>query len=162
MRADLILFVIDGVIGWDRETQKELEKIADKNHILVLNKKDLGAGVSIEKYRCAGHPGADVEVSAKTGEGISSLVKTIYKKTVRADVAEIVKERGAVSSRHAAALREAVDALTGVIAELEGAGAVEIMSLEIREATEALGKVTGRSVSGELLDLIFSRFCIGK
>ncbi|MBN2184443.1 MAG: tRNA uridine-5-carboxymethylaminomethyl(34) synthesis GTPase MnmE [Candidatus Krumholzibacteriota bacterium] len=160
--ADLILFVIDGSAGWDDESRKEFEKIAGKNHILVLNKKDLGADISCEKYRPKTLSGSAAEVSAKTGEGIQSLRKMIYKKTVRDDAAEIVKERGAVSSRHAAALREAVDAVKGVIAELEGAGAVEIMSLEIREAIEALGKVTGRSVAGELLDLIFSRFCIGK
>ncbi len=160
--ADLILFVVDESVGWSEETQKELEKIEDKNHILVINKKDLRLSVPPEESGRAHHARSEIEVSAKTGEGISLLGEMIYKSTIRDDVAEIVKERGALSSRHAAALREAVDAIKGIITELEGAGAVEIMSLEIREATAALGKVTGRAVAGELLDLIFSKFCIGK
>ncbi len=160
--ADLILFVIDGSIGWEEETQKELGKVAGRNHILVFNKKDLGSGVTPDRYERVGGYGPDIEVSAKTGEGIASLRMMIYKQTVRGDVEEIVRERGAVSSRHAAALREAGGALKRAVEELDGAGAVEIMSLEIKEATEALGKITGKSVAGELLDRIFSRFCIGK
>ncbi|MBN2070793.1 MAG: tRNA uridine-5-carboxymethylaminomethyl(34) synthesis GTPase MnmE [Candidatus Krumholzibacteriota bacterium] len=157
--SDLILFVVDGSAGLDEETKREIARIEKKNHIIVFNKRDLGVVIASEDR---GLSGPEIEVSAKTGENISRLRDMIHTGTIRKDIAERVRENGAVSSRHAAALKECSRGLKRMLEELEGKGRAEIMSLEIREAAEALGKITGRSIAGELLETIFSRFCIGK
>ncbi|MCU0638280.1 MAG: tRNA uridine-5-carboxymethylaminomethyl(34) synthesis GTPase MnmE [Candidatus Krumholzibacteria bacterium] len=103
-----------------------------------------------------------VSVSALTGEGLEELKRMIFERTVGREVSRIGGERIALNARQAAALREAMEALGRVEKELSGEKGAEIISLELREAIDACGRVTGRSTAADLLDTIFSRFCIGK
>jgi tRNA modification GTPase len=99
----------------------------------------------------------DLAVSAKTGEGMEGLVARLT-----AFVSEGVASGGGVlitRARHRAALTSCVGALRR--AEGEGVG-LEIRAEELRQATDALGRVTGRVDAESLLDVIFREFCIGK
>lgn len=159
--ADLVLFVIDGSVGIDEGTARELALAAGRESITVLNKTDLvpipprGTGVEIDPARA-------VSVSALTGEGLEELKGMIFERTAGGEVSRIGGERIALNARQAAALREAMEALGRVEKELAGEKGAEIISLEMREAIDACGRVTGRSTAPDLLDTIFSRFCVGK
>jgi tRNA modification GTPase len=103
-----------------------------------------------------------IAVSALTGAGLEDLRRRIYARTVERDAGAIRREQVAVNARQADALREA-DAALERIEGLAGEGApAELLSVELRTAADALGRITGRSVAEDLIDAIFSRFCIGK
>jgi tRNA modification GTPase len=107
-----------------------------------------------------GTPHRVIEVSALRGEGLAGL---------RAALGEMMgggrlEAAGAAVShpRHVAALERANNAIARAV-RAGGAGEPgEIVALELREALEALGEITGRQVSDDLLERIFSRFCVGK
>jgi tRNA modification GTPase len=125
----------------------------------VLNKRDLGACVSREETAETLGSSNVTSVSAVTGEGLEELRRWIYESTVRGDAAAINRERIAVNTRQGAALREARDALSRLAEALEAGLPAEILSVELRAAADACGKISGRNVTDELLDRIFSAFC---
>ena len=186
--ADLVLFVIDGSAGIDEGAARELVLARNRESITVLNKADLltiprrrigeennspkESGIIDGKAPGGNIPGAaagkisgpsrTVSVSALTGEGLDELKRMIFERTVGGEVSRIGSERIALNARQAAALRDAREALGRVETELAGGKGAEILSLELREAIDACGRVTGRTVAPDLLETIFSRFCIGK
>ncbi len=172
--ADLVLFVLDGSVEMDAGAVKEATLISERESIIIINKSDLDQNAgTVEKAKdlcrdapvtngSRGFPARIVSVSAVTGEGLDDLKKMIFERTAGGDVSRIGREKIALNTRQGAALREAREALKRMEEELAGEGAAEIVSLELREALDACGRVTGKSAAGEILDTIFSRFCIGK
>jgi tRNA modification GTPase len=161
-RADLVLFVIDGSVDLDACAINEMRRHGGGNTLLVINKTDLGARLSPEEYMAQLNVNEAIAVSALTGAGLEDLRRRIYARTVERDAGAIRREQVAVNARQADALREA-DAALERIEGLAGEGApAELLSVELRTAADALGRITGRSVAEDLIDAIFSRFCIGK
>lgn len=161
-RADLILFVIDGSVEAARETPEEIARMNRSDVLCVLNKKDLGLKLTPEEARETLGVESAVAVSALRREGLEALRDWIVSKAVGGAAGEIMRERIAINSRQADALREADGALARLEALLAEGAPAEILSLEMRAAAEGLGKISGRSVAEDILDTIFSRFCIGK
>jgi tRNA modification GTPase len=161
-RADLVLFVLDGSTAVAPEIAEELERIDRAKVLCVLNKMDLGLAQTVDEARRALRVDNVVAVSALRGDGLDALRQWVFSKTVRAEAGEIARERIAINGRQAAALREADEALVRVDSRLSEGASAEIVSLEIRSAADSLGRITGRSATDDLLELIFSRFCIGK
>ncbi len=160
--ADMVLFVIDGHEDWREKLAEELSSADGKRTIFVLNKMDLGLRVGLDEAEAAVGKGGIIAVSALTLQGLEDLRSMIYERTAGGGLGEINRERIAVNARQAAALREAAEGLERLIEELDAGAPPEILSMEIKSAAGGLGKVTGRSIEGELLDRIFSEFCIGK
>jgi tRNA modification GTPase len=157
--ADLVIMVVDGSEPWPREAGGILDRQGERKHIGVINKMDLApfsGGASAKT-----HGSGAIGVSALTGEGLDGLRERIYAETVIKG-GSAAGERIALNARQASALRAAAAALERMEKELAGESSPEILSLEIREAADACGMVTGRTVSEDLLDTVFSRFCIGK
>jgi tRNA modification GTPase len=160
--ADLVMFVIDGHEPWRTDVAGELSAGDRTKTLFVLNKTDLGLVVPRDAAaRMLDSPNVAV-VSAQTGEGLDGLRRWIYDRTVQRGAGEIGRERIAVNMRQGTALRGARTALERLEQALRDGAPAEILSVEIRAAIDACGTVTGRSVSADLLDTIFSRFCIGK
>jgi tRNA modification GTPase len=160
-RASAIVWVLDGSRPLEPEDRRLEARFAGKRVVIALNKRDLGSAVGREAAESLARDAIVrvVEVSALTGDGLSG---------VRSALVELLGGGAgdlglAVSNpRHAEALSRAGSALARA-AECARVGAPgEIVALEIREAIGALGEVTGRNVSADLLERIFSRFCVGK
>jgi tRNA modification GTPase len=128
----------------------------------VLNKKDLGLKSPPALARTLLGAESVVAVSALSGDGLEEIRKWIYDKAARGDAGELGRERVAVNARAAAALREADKALERLAGLLDDGAPAELLSVEVRCAADALGNITGRSVSDDLLETIFNKFCIGK
>ena len=160
--ADIVLFVIDGSLAPDESVLEELERIGGAEKLCVLNKKDLG--LSLDEEAAARRFGVDrvVAVSALEGTGLDGLKRWIHETSVTGSAADIGRERIAVNARQADALREASEGLERFIASAREGAPAELLSADLRSAAESCGLVTGRSVTDDLLDTIFSRFCIGK
>jgi tRNA modification GTPase len=160
--ADLVLFVVDGSGEIAEETVEEISRIAPDKLLCALNKSDLGLRYSPDEARRRLGARDAIAVSALTHEGLEHLRAWIFEKAVKRAAGDLDRERIAVNARQAAALRKADEALARLAAAVEAGAQAEILSVETRCALDALGAITGRSMSEALLDAIFAKFCIGK
>lgn len=152
-QADLVLVVLDAAAGLSEEDKRILEYTADKSRIVLINKTD-------EKQIDLGIPDA-VMFSAKTGAGMEELSKRIrdmYR------LGGISQENGAVitNMRHVKALEDAYGALGRAAEALVLGMPQDIVSIDISAAMDALGEITGETVSEDIVSAIFHNFCVGK
>jgi tRNA modification GTPase len=155
-RAELILHVLDNSEPLTGADETYLREFASKKRIIVRNKVDLPRRLNIPPLDSPA-----VEVSCTTGAGIESLKDAIkqlfWAGEIRADMLQVM-----INSRHQDALRRAREATLNTINVLSTGGTLEIAAMELRIATNAIGEVVGKTTTEDLLDSIFSQFCIGK
>jgi tRNA modification GTPase len=106
-------------------------------------------------------PSVRVSVSAKTGEGIDQLRRAIQSQLVRAG-AETTDGVTVTNVRHQVALDRARESLVQAKGSVASGMADELVSVDVRAAADALGEITGAITTDEILEKIFSSFCIGK
>jgi tRNA modification GTPase len=159
-QSAVVLWVVDASAPLDAEDRRVAARLADRRVILALNKCDLPCAVEAAAIEASlgDRPFAAVATSATRGDGIAEL---------RSALGGLLAGPGGfagvvASPRHAEALERAGEALGRAHAAAEGGAPGEIVSLELREALQAIGEVTGETVDEDLLERIFSRFCIGK
>lgn len=152
-RADLLLFVVDAA---DSEPARPLEPVG-RPAILVLNKCDRGRD---EEVRARFRLREAVWTSARTGEGLPELRRRMQS-ILGADGEGKGDALFRVTFRQRALLREAEAALERAAGAAAGLG-MEFVAADLRCALSALGGISGRSSDEDLLDRIFSRFCLGK
>lgn len=146
--SDIVLFVLSAE-GTDEEDEKVYDIIKDYPHITVVNKTDKFG------YKDAR---ADLMVSAKENAGIDALRAAVFDKTVgKVDInADFLCEE-----RHFYALKNALERLTAA-AEATESVPLDILSVDILAGWRYLGEITGKTASEDIIDDIFSRFCVGK
>jgi tRNA modification GTPase len=159
-RADLILFLVDGSEPLSLEDAQILEELAERPVLIALNKIDLPPMLNIQDLRrYSSHP--VVAISALTGQGLEELEQAVVDLVLAGGVqtaGEIVTQ-----ARHYELLVRAREALTlGRDLLEQGDTPWELLAMEIKEALQALGEITGEEVGDAVLDHIFSQFCIGK
>ena len=150
--ADLILEVVDG--SQPRAHCLTDEEIGSRHHILIINKADLELHTD-----WAGENGATI--SCSTGDGLDLLVKKIAEELSMGSV-EWGGHAVAINARHQSCLKRAESSLQAAANVLSAGDGAEIISMDLREAMEAIGEIAGRIDTEELLGEIFSSFCIGK
>lgn len=155
--VDLILLVIDGHTGIDREDYLALESCPPDKTLLVVNKADRELTAVPQEF--AGLP--RVEVSAKTGLGLESLQQQIVEFFTHGEP-DLPESVLLYERRHRDTLVRALGYLGQFQEQLAQAAPVELLALELRSALDAVGEVTGETVTNDILEKIFSRFCIGK
>ncbi len=157
--ADLILLLIDGskpVLNEDLELASNLGKTP---YLLVLTKSDLPHMVDTAKFENAI---GICPVSAKQAVGINDLTMFIYDYFVSSSVVSSDGVALVSTVRHRDILLRAFSSLERFSYNQLINSPPELLSLDLREALSALGEITGETTADELLDLIFSSFCIGK
>ena len=157
--ADLVLFLVDSARPFDSDDQRILDAIGDVPVLLVSSKSDLTQSMVLpeEAMRLP-----SVAVSTMTGLGIDQLRAAILS-TFMSGAAMDSREFVALSQmRHRDALKRAADALDAVRAGISANAELEILAIDLRESLHAIGDVTGETTPDDVLDLVFSRFCIGK
>ena len=156
-QADLVLHVLDASEPPTPDTEARLAELAERNCIVVLNKSDLPARLD----QADTHGGQAVPVSCLNGDGIEEL-----KDAIRASVwdGEITSEmlEVMVNSRHQEALNRAKTALQTALGQLREGAVLDLVAVDLRIATNAIGEIVGKTTTEDLLDSIFSTFCIGK
>jgi len=159
-QADLVLFVLDGSVGLQDDDRRFLESLADKAHIIVVNKSDLPRAWDREALRgWTTRPLLDV--SALTGDRIAELEGAIVRSVFDGPPAW---DEGVwvANVRHIEALRRGRDGLVRAIDSLEKGLPLDVAALDVRAAADSVGTITGEVCTEEILDAIFSKFCIGK
>ncbi|MCF6178043.1 MAG: 50S ribosome-binding GTPase, partial [Geopsychrobacter sp.] len=155
--VDIVLLLIDGSCAMDKQDQLALDSCSDRRHILVVTKSDLPLiAILPDDYT-----GQSVYISARKGEGLNELRDRIH--------TELLDDRTfgehsvlLTSQRHQAAAIGAVEALTQFESALQQNFSLEFLALDLSVALAALGDITGETTTDDVLDSIFSRFCIGK
>jgi tRNA modification GTPase len=158
-QADLVLFMVDGSRSFDDEDRMILAALGSCRVIVVRNKSDLPAVIELPGELAALEM---VAISTLAGEGID-LLRAMIRDAFLHGRAVDGREFVALSqARHRDALAKAKTSL-GRFAENFSSGAdLELLAWELRETLHAVGEVTGETTPDEVLDLIFSRFCVGK
>jgi tRNA modification GTPase len=165
-RADLALWVVDGsqpLTGADRDIAALM---GDKPALMVVNKCDLlarpGEGLEPSPGSSSWLPDAPrLSVSALTGQGIETLEEAIVEMVLGGQVT--AADTPLVSNpRHQASLGRALEHVQAAEQAQQGGVSPDLVAIDVREAVDALGEITGETASADLLEAIFSKFCIGK
>lgn len=161
--ADLVIALFDGSAPLEESDRDVLEKVRDKNCIFVLNKSDLPRIVDRKAFSSLiDRPTSPVlEISAMKGDGLAELKDAI----VQACLKNWREGRDGIvitNLRHKNALHAAMGAIRNAIASLSEDRPIEITALELRDALDRLGEIVGAVTTEDILQRIFSEFCIGK
>lgn len=156
--ADLALAVFDISAPLSMEDREVLERIRGRNAVVVLNKCDLGEHAGELLEHAEGMP--TVRMSAKTAQGLDELRAAILSACLKGhgNVGDAVL---VTNLRHKAALEASALSIARTLAALE-AEPLEIAAFELRQAMDKLGEIVGEISTDEVLENIFSQFCIGK
>lgn len=147
--AALILAVFDASKPLDEEDVAIKMLAESKKHIFVLNKADLGKYVDLD----------GILVSAKSGENMDGLMRKI------ADFAqEDVSDSDTIitNERHFECLSRCFESVSRALSSAECGMPQDMLAIDIQQAIEDLGEITGQTVSQEIVDRIFHNFCLGK
>ncbi|GAB5558875.1 MAG: tRNA uridine-5-carboxymethylaminomethyl(34) synthesis GTPase MnmE [Synoicihabitans sp.] len=157
--ADLALLVLDANHPAPPLPDSVLGKLGTSSAVVVLNKIDLLGG---KTSLAVGPPGlAAVQTSALEGIGLEELEREIGR-LADAFSPDDSADQIAINARHADALRRACDGLASAQSHLENRGPTELLASDLRSALDAYGDIAGRIDNEEMLDRLFSTFCIGK
>ncbi len=159
LAADLVLLVVDGSQATTVEDVMAFKLCEANKTILVVNKCD---HEKIFDVSVLGFCGTVVELSAKYGTGLDALRSAVVKVIGSGSLSAAGEGVVVTERRHRDALLQAVRSLEGLLLSVENRAPLEFLALDAREALGALGQITGETTPDQILDEIFSRFCIGK
>jgi tRNA modification GTPase len=160
--ADLVLFTIDGSVGWTDADQEIYEQVKHRPLILVINKIDLISEAEKQTLKSKiQNVKAKIETAAAKNQGIDDL-ETAILESVEVGNVEAANLDLAINQRQAAALTKAKIDLAQVQETIKNQLPLDFWTIDLRGAIYALGEITGEEVTESVLDRIFSRFCIGK
>ena len=159
-KADLILFMIDGSREIDDEDMKIVEIAKNRDVIVIINKHDLPMNVDIEYIKKTFYNKPVLYVSVKTNEGVSSIKEEITNFVYKGKVS--VKDIYVTNIRHKKALNDAIESIENGITTIKNGYPIDMASIDIKDAYLKLGEITGKTVSEDIIDRIFTNFCIGK
>lgn len=159
--ADLVVAIIDGSCPICDEDRDMLLQMMDKPGVVAINKSDLKTEVHEDSLIPHAAGKKILRVSAKTGEGICELERTLAELAV-AEITGISENPVMVNLRQIEALEKAKHFMEEATQALGNRVAPDLTAIDIHEALFWLDQITGRSASEDLMEKIFSEFCIGK
>lgn len=158
-KSDVVIAIFDVSRELNKEDEEILELLEDKNSIILLNKIDLDRKVSLEKIKSVNKP--IVEISTKTREGLEKLYAEISKlfklKEIANDGETIVS-----NVRHKNIILNSRRNLDKARETIINNMPIDMISSHLKEILEELGKITGETVTEDVIAEIFSKFCLGK
>ena len=159
--ADIAIIVLDGSEKLTEEDIEIIEENRSRKALLTINKTDLPHVINIEEIQRLTPPLNPLWISAKYGDGIPTLKEVIY--TLSMKQTEDRQSTIMITNiRHKMAVEKAATLLSQAKDGIVGGLSPEFPALDIREALDALGEIVGKTINEEILDRIFSSFCIGK
>lgn len=158
--ADLIIYVVDGSTDLDENDEKIIELICDRQAVVLLNKNDLDIKISEEELlKRTGK--AVISISAKERRGIEKLEQTLKDMFFKGEL-NFNDEVYITNIRHRYAVEEAYESLKLVKKSIEDHMPEDFYSIDLMSAYDTLGTITGESTGEDLVNTIFSEFCVGK
>ncbi len=151
--AELVLLLLDYESGIEKEDLALLELTKDKNRIIIANKSDtINKKLNENEY---------LSISALKGDGIEALEKEIHKRFIHDEANDSIKTNIS-SSRHISLLKLCEKSLSSALTNAENGDFIDMISIDLKDAYDSLGLITGESASDSLINELFSKFCLGK
>ena len=159
--ADLILLTLDGSGPLSREDRAIMEEVKDRAAILVINKMDLPQRLNIRQVKEALPDKRIVRISATRKTGLLELKQAVADMFWQGEV--LSPETALVTNaRHKDALLKAKESLQNCRSSLQSQVPLEFIALDLRSSLNSLGEIVGKTATEDILNRIFSQFCIGK
>lgn len=158
--ASLILYVVDSSVPLDENDEKIISMIKDKKVIVLLNKSDLQTVISPEDMKNI-TGGEVLSISAKYDDDISQLSELIRRMFINGEIEEN-DEACITNIRQKTALQEAIKSLKMVVSSINDGMPEDFYTIDLLNAYTELSKIIGESVEEDLVNEIFSKFCMGK
>jgi tRNA modification GTPase len=155
----LVLHVLNASRPFSEADWRLIAQYAGKPAILVLNKIDLPRRLKLPPDFPGAH--SAIETSALTGAGLETL-KDRVETTILDGQTQGASSDFVINERHADALRRTINSLTTAISELRENSSLEIVAQSLRTALDAVGEIVGKTTTEDILDRVFSTFCVGK
>ena len=154
--SDLILFVLDSSIEFDKEDKEVLDLIKDKNVLIVYNKTDIGnfKNTILNNYDY-------IEINTKEKDKIKILKDKIIEIFNLSDI-EKSDYTYISNARQISLLKKCLEVIEDIDNEIKSGIPIDLIEINIKLLWETLGEITGQVYKDELLDEIFSKFCLGK
>ena len=158
--ADLIIYVVDASVPLDDNDIEIIHMIQNKKAVILLNKTDLSTVINKnELIMWINKP--MIEISTKEGKGIHELEETLENMFYHGEIS-FNNEVYITNVRHKAALQDAYVSLGKVKESIENQMPEDFFTIDLMDAYESLGSITGETVGEDLVNEIFSKFCMGK
>lgn len=157
--ADLIILILDSSNDLSEEDKEIINHISNKKYMILLNKSDLNSKITqgnLENINCKNI----YSISAKTGEGIDKVRSAIKDMFFKGEIS--TNNIIITNTRHKEALLRAYECVESAIDTLNHTFAIDLASIDIRNAWTFLGEITGDSLEENIIDKIFKDFCLGK
>ncbi|MCM1370457.1 MAG: tRNA uridine-5-carboxymethylaminomethyl(34) synthesis GTPase MnmE [Clostridium sp.] len=155
--SDMILFVVDNSKALDDEDLQILEKLKNKNYLILINKIDLKSKIDIKEL----DENKVIKISAKENIGIIELKKAI-KNLYNISNIETRDLTYLTSARSISLLKEAKEKIPDIKKSIQTSIPIDIIEIDIKSIWDILGKIIGETYEDELIDKLFSSFCLGK
>lgn len=158
-KADLVLFVVDGSRELDQEDMEIYDRIDADKVIGLLNKIDMETIADItplskiKKW---------IKISAKEKMGIDDMEEEIYRYVVSGHVEDSSQKLIITNVRHRSALEKTKNAVNNIFETINMGLPMDLIAVDLKEGLDSLSEVTGEISNEDLLDHIFSNFCVGK
>ena len=159
--ADLVLMLIDSHDGLTDKDKEVLEQVKEKHVIYVFNKSDLPSNISEEIHEMYFNNGKGIRISAKEQKGLDEL-KMAMKEVVMKGNASINNQATISNQRQKQALINAIKSLDKVVEAIEMGLPEDCLAIDLHDAFGHLGMIVGESLKEEIINQLFSRFCLGK
>lgn len=158
--ADLIIYVVDASCDLDENDFDIIRMIQDKKALILLNKSDLDMIVTEDKIKSYLEKPV-LSISAKEESGIKELEETLKEMFFHGEIS-FNDEIYITNVRHKTALKDAYESLKKVNVSIENNMPEDFYSIDLLDAYESLGSITGETIGEDLVNEIFSKFCMGK
>lgn len=159
--AELVIAIFDGTKELEEEDYQILELVKNKNAIILINKVDIKQQKIENNTKILEANKKVIKISAKTGENIDKLYEAIAKlyqlNTIEIDDGEIL-----TNIRHKQQIDKALESINEVRNAINNHMPIDITEIYIKQILSDLGKITGDDISEDIINEIFSKFCLGK
>lgn len=156
-KADLVIYLLNNNEKIDNEDNEILEKIKEKNHIICINKIDLDNLLDIDSLNKENI----IRLSIKENKGIDAL-KNKIKEMYNTSQIELGDFTYISNAENVSILKKCLEKISDIKLGIENNCPIDMIEIDIRELWQMLGKITGDTYHDELIDKMFSKFCLGK
>ncbi|WP_293657925.1 tRNA uridine-5-carboxymethylaminomethyl(34) synthesis GTPase MnmE [Anaeromicrobium sp.] len=160
-KADLVIFILNASEELSIEDKEIMDKLKDKETIILMNKTDLPNVIDLEEIKKLLPGKSIIPISVKENKGLDLLedkiVNMVYEGKVQRNEDSLV-----TNARHKRALEVGKTSMEEGIEAIRSGLALDFVEVDIKDCWESLGEITGDTTSEDMLDRIFSSFCIGK
>ena len=161
-QADLVLLLVDASVGPTDEDHRLYESMKQRPLLLVINKIDIAFDLDLSTYKNFFPDLALAAVSAKTRKGLGDLETAIFNSVTSGSLTWDPGHTCVPNLRHTASLKKAYKSSKKVLDGLEIDLPPDLLAIELQAALDYLGDIVGQTTTEDVLDKIFSEFCIGK